>query len=146
MQTINTVEVTDRAINAVPVALCDVNGALLPTTAAGTVLNSASAAYTASGASASLAVSQYRELAVDVNVTALSGTTPTIQYFVDRLGADGNFYTVWSSASITATGTASTSIGAGCATNAAFGTAVRLRWTVGGTTPSVTFSASLVGK
>ena len=106
-----------------------------------------STAYTASGnapaVSVPLAVST---LAVDVNVTAASGTSPTLQLVLERQGADGIWYAVWSPTSITAVGTASTSVGPGCATAASLTGAIRLRWVVGGTTPSFTFSASIVAR
>ena len=110
-----------------------------------TLLNQASAAQTASGMSATLAVGNYRELLVAVNVSAVAGTTPTLTLALDSLGADGVWYTLWTSASITAVGQTIASLGVGAATNTAFGTSVRLRWTIGGTTPSFTFSASITG-
>ncbi len=109
------------------------------------VLSQASSAQTASGSTAFLNVSSFRELAVDINVTAVSGTVPSCTFKVDRLGADGIWYNVWTSAAITAAGTASTSVGPGLATSASFGDVVRLTWTISGTTPSFTFSASIVG-
>jgi hypothetical protein len=106
------------------------------------VLALASASYTTSSQSATLTVGGLSELAVDVNVTALSGTS--VQFYVDRLGALGNWFNIWQSSALTASGTASTSIGSGLATNQSFGAAVRLRWALTGT--SVTFSASIIGK
>ncbi len=110
-----------------------------------TVLNQASAAQTASGMSATLAAGAYRELLVAVNVSAVAGTSPTLTLALDSLGADGVWYTLWTSASITAVGQTIASLGVEAATNTAFGTNVRLRWTIGGTTPSFTFSASITG-
>ena len=114
--------------------------------APGTVLNQASAAKTATGNSADLAVGPYTELTVDINITAVSGTTPTIQVFIDRKGVDGIYYAIWQSVSQTAVSVMSTSIGAGCAITQSLGTTVQLRWVITGTTPSFTFSASLIGK
>jgi len=110
------------------------------------VLVLGSTAYTASGNTPNLPVAEFSELAVDVNVTAVSGTSPTLNLYLDRLGGDGNWYNIWASAQITAVGTVSTTVGAGCATNQAFGNWVRLRWVIGGTSPSFTFSASIIGK
>ncbi len=110
------------------------------------VLNQPSTAQTASGNSANLSVQQLSELAVDVNVTAVAGTSPTLNLYIDRLGADGVWYNIWSGTQITAISVQSTSIGAGCITNQSFGSTIRFRWVLGGTTPSFTFSASIVGK
>jgi hypothetical protein len=111
-----------------------------------TVLNQASVAQVASGNSADLAVGGYAELTVDVNVTSLSGTSPTLQMFVDRKGADGVYYPIWQSATITAATAVSTTIGAGMSIAQGFGSLVRLRWVIGGTGPNVTFSGSMIGK
>ncbi len=111
------------------------------------LLTQASATYTASGSSASLNVPlAITTAAVDVNVTAASGTSPTLALYLDRQGADGIWYNVWTSSSITAAGTASTSVGPGCVTGAVLTGAIRLRWVLGGTSPSFTFSASIVGR
>lgn len=101
---------------------------------------------TVGSTSANLSVGSLRELALDINVTAISGTTPTLNAYLDRLGSDGEWYTIWSGAQITAVGTQSTSIGAGLADNASFGSTCRFRYVIGGTTPSVTFSVSIQGK
>lgn len=111
-----------------------------------TVLTQASAAQTASGVSANLPVAGYRELLVAANVTAVAGTTPTLAFALDNLGADGVWYTLWTSAAVTAVGQTVAHLGVGAATNVAFGATVRLRWTISGTTPSFTFSASIIGK
>jgi len=111
-----------------------------------TVLNQASAAQTASGMSPTLAVGAYRELLVAVNVSAVAGTSPTLTLAVDSLGADGVWYTLWTSAAMTAVGQTLASLGVEASTNTAFGASVRLRWTIGGTTPSFTFSASITGR
>jgi hypothetical protein len=114
---------------------------------AATVLNQASAAQTASGNSADLVVGQFIELAVDCNVTAVSGTNPTLQIFLERKGADGVYYPVWQSITITSASTQlCTSIGAGMSIAQGFGSTVRLRWVIGGTNASWTFSCSIVGK
>ena len=111
-----------------------------------TVLTQASAVQTTNGVSANLPVAGYRELLVEANVTAVAGTTPTLTFALDSLGADGVWYTLWTSAAVTAMGQTVTHLGVGAATNVAFGATVRLRWTMGGTTPSFTFSVSIIGK
>ncbi len=111
-----------------------------------TVLNLASQAYTASGNSGQVQTGPLYTLAVDVNVTAASGTSPTLALFVDRLGADGNWYPIWSPTALTAAGQLSTSIGPGCAVAEVPTNNIRLRWVLGGTSPSFTFSASIIGR
>ncbi len=112
----------------------------------GALLDQASAAQTANGVSANLSVIGYRELLVAANVTAVAGTTPTLTFALDSLGADGVWYTLWTSVAVTAVGQTVAHLGVGAATNVAFGATVRLRWTIGGTTPSFTFSVSIIGK
>lgn len=106
----------------------------------------ASAAATTSNNSGDLAVDSFSELALDINITAVSGTTPTIQFFVDRKGNDGIYYVIYTGSSINTVQAVSTSLGAGMAQSVSFGTTARLRWVIGGTTPSFTFSASIIGK
>ncbi len=114
-----------------------------------TILNRASAAATATGDSGSLAVSNVTMLAVDVNVTAITGgTAPTVQFLLDRQGVDNIWHTVWTGSALSAAGTASVSIGPGLPTNSVLTRAARLRWVFGGTVAptSVTFSASIIGR
>lgn len=110
------------------------------------LLNLPSAAQTVSGNSANLDCTAVSTVAVDVNVTAVSGVAPTLNAFLDRLGADGVWYPAWSAAQITAAGVTSTSVGPGCAVGQVLSATVRLRWVIGGTTPSFTFSASVTGR
>ena len=98
----------------------------------------ASAARTTTGAADLAALpGPYRELTVYIDVTAVSGTTPsmTVTY---QISPDGvNFYDHTPGAAITATGKQSiripTNIGA-------FG---RLSYAITGTAPSFTFSAAV---
>jgi hypothetical protein len=103
-------------------------------------------AETASGVSAVLQAQALNYLAVDINVSTVTGTTPSCTFVVERQGADGNWYAIWTSSAVTAAGSTSTSIGPGCATDQVFTSNIRLRWTITGTTPSFTFSASIIGK
>lgn len=120
---------------------------------AGSVLNGANTYYPKQGTpnnttatAADLPTGTFSEIAVDVNLSALTGTAPTFQVFVDRKGADGVYYQIFQGTSLTAAGTTMTSIGMGAATNHSCGLFLRLRIVVGGTTPNATFSASIVGK
>lgn len=111
-----------------------------------TVFNLASLAQTANGNSGDLSVSTLREIAVDVNISAVSGTAPTLNLYIDRKGADGIYYPIYASAQITAVGVVSTSLGIGASTPQSLGSTIRLRWVIGGTAPSFIFSASIIGK
>jgi hypothetical protein len=98
--------------------------------------------------SGDLTVGSYTEISIDINTTAQSGTSPTIQYFYERKGADGIYYVLWQSAVLTAAAnTISTSIGAGMAYNQSLGVTGRLHWVVGGSaTPTYTMSINIYGK
>jgi hypothetical protein len=101
---------------------------------------------TASGSSGPLNVGPLTTLACDVNVVTVAGTSPTLSLVVERQGADGGWYPMWTPAAITAAGITSTSIGPGCATNQVVPATIRFRWTLGGTSPSFTYSVSIVGR
>jgi hypothetical protein len=108
----------------------------------------ASGAQTVGASSAAISVGTFREFLVLVNVTTVSGTTPSLAFFVDT-SSDGG--TTWmqiaSGSAITATGFQLIPLGAGSsATPVLFGDTIRLRWTISGTTPSFTFSAVGIGK
>lgn len=109
------------------------------------VLNLASAAHTTSSDAGDLDVSRCRRIAIDINVTAVSGTAPFLQFFIDRKGVDGVYYPIWTSSLIGSTSTISKTLGAFATVHEALGAVVRLRWTITGTTPSFTFSVSVQG-
>ena len=103
----------------------------------------------ASGTSGILLVGNYAEIAADINGTSKQGTSPTIQFFIDRLGVDGIYYPLWASAtqSTTPFTGCSTSIGAGLAISQSFGGTVQFRWVIGGSSsPGYVYSVSLIGK
>src|SRR5437762_12628892 len=106
-----------------------------------TLYTHASVQETANGNSGDVDASNYTELAVDINITGNQGSSPTIQYFVDRKGADGVYYPIWQSAVQNAASAVSTSIGAGLAYSQSF-TTVQFRWVIGGSsTPGFAVSA-----
>jgi hypothetical protein len=113
-----------------------------------TIYTQASQLITTSGNSGPLSVGNFAELALDINITVKQGTSPTIQFFVDRLGVDGVNYNVWSSSSISTTPTTvSQSIGAGLTLASSFGGTIQFRWVIGGSaTPGWFYSVSLIGK
>jgi hypothetical protein len=98
--------------------------------------------------SGDIAVGPYTEISIDINTTAQAGTSPTIQYFYERKGADGIYYVLWQSTVLTAaTNTLSTSIGAGMAYNQSLGATGRMRWVIGGSaTPTFTHTINVQGK
>jgi hypothetical protein len=117
--------------------------------ASGTVLLVNSALSTSStSTSGPYTVGPYSELAIDINLTTKQGTSPTIQFFVDRIGADGVAYNIWSSSVVSATpAQVSTSIGSGFSVAQSFGSTIQFRYAIGGTsTPGFTFSVSIIGK
>lgn len=95
---------------------------------------------------ADLPTGTFSEVALDLNLSALTGTTPTVDVYLDRKGADGVYYQIFHATQLTAAGTVVTSVGMGAATNHSCGLFLRLRIVVGGTSPLATFSASVVGK
>lgn len=114
-----------------------------------TVLNRASAAEVAGANSGALVTTNVSRIAVDINLTALTGgTAPTVTFFLDRQGLDGIWYQVWSSGAKSTAATISTSVGDGCTVSEVIGASVRLRWVFGGTVnpTSVTFSAGILGR
>src|SRR5579885_1253552 len=126
------------------------SGVLAVKRSAVAVYSLASGAQTTNGNSGDLTVGAYTEIGIDINVTADSGTNETIQFFWDRKGADGVYYPLWQSKTVLSTDSLaeqiSTSIGAGMAYNQSLGLTGRLRWVVGGTSPSFTLSANVYGK
>lgn len=93
-----------------------------------------------------LPVEAHDVLAVDISVTALAGTAPTVQFFYDRQGLDGVWYPVYNTPVMSAAGNQSTTLAGANSASQEFGFIGRLRWVVAGTTPSITFSASITGK
>jgi len=112
------------------------------------LLIQASAAHTTSGNSGNLDVGGFNEFLILINVSAASGTTPTLNFFVDSSPDQGTSWVqIASGAQLTGVSTQNIPLGAGSsATPALFGEMIRLRWTIAGTTPSFTFNASGIGK
>jgi hypothetical protein len=111
------------------------------------ILNQASAAVSTSGNSDDLDVSLVKKIAFDANITAQSGTSPTVRFFVDRKGADGNYYQIYDSGVISALTSVSTTIGPKCDITEVLGFTVRIRWTIGGSaSPTKTLSISIQGR
>ncbi len=75
-----------------------------------------------------------RTLSLSLVVTAASGTSPTLDVTVQTSADGSTWYSAGSFAQLTATGSERKTF--------ALDRYVRLRWVIGGTTPSFTFSAS----
>lgn len=132
------------------VASTDANGVqsvpLTMQTAAGVVLNT-SGNQTGLAASADLPVGAYRELAVDFNLTSLTGgAAPTLAVVVLRKGADGTYYSIDSPAALSAVGKLSRSLGAGLAQNVAFGATIQVQVVVTGAPTGAAWTLSIIGK
>lgn len=110
------------------------------------VLNQATSTITVNTNTADLAVGMYDSLAVDVNISAISGTSASLTVYIDRKGADGHYYQIYAGTGLTAIGSVSLSLGHGMTTGVDFGNTLRIRLVIAGTTPSVTYTASVIGK
>ncbi len=95
----------------------------------------ASAARTASGSGATMGgFDKVTWVRVQLNVTAVSGTTPTLDVVVEDTLDGVNWNTVGSFAQVTAVGRQVVNF------SAPFADRIRVRYTVGGTSPSFTFA------
>lgn len=118
-----------------------------------TLLNQAPLMQTGAGNTSDISWGNYTELALDSLVTNQQGTNPTLQLFLQRKDAFGNYEDIWQS-NVTNVATASTtnvpisaSIGVGLAIAQSFAATGRVRWVIGGTsTPGAQFGISVQGK
>jgi hypothetical protein len=104
---------------------------------------------TTNGSGADTDVSKYVELDLFINITAVSGTAPTVVFNLDTKSEDAApaYGSIFTSSAQTGTGLIVSSVGPGTANAKGFGRTVRFRWaSVGGTGPSFTVSFTLVGK
>ncbi len=99
-----------------------------------------------SGNSGQLGCASLDLLAIDLTVVSLNTGATAVQFFLDRLGEDGVWYQLWTSASITAPGVVSASVGPGMATAAMIGRNCRLRWAVTGAGGTVTATGGIIGR
>lgn len=102
-------------------------------------------AITTSGNSADFAVDTFDQLAIDINFTVNSGT-PSVIFTYSRKGLDGVYYPIWTGTAQTVSAKVSASIGLGGPVNHSVGAVGQLSWAVTGTTPNVTFTATVYGK
>lgn len=112
------------------------------------------AAATDTGDSGAFDTSRVGKACLDVNVATITGgTTPSIQFFVDRQGGDGLWYPVAQTAVLTATGQVSIEIcdsvaDGSDAQHMIFADVARVRWVFAGAVKatSIAFSGSLYGR
>ncbi len=105
-----------------------------------TITLAASAARTADGESTSFDVGRFTEGLLHIDVTAASGSTPTLDFDVEAGPADDALGFIHTEpAQITAVGKTLVKL-------VNLGKWFRLSWDIGGTTPSFTFEAKLVLK
>ena len=162
----NTIVNPEPGMFIEPVVLADTSGNVASFTATGALTTSAvstvtspityaSAAQAASNTGTSFSTTGATTLAVDATVTGFTGgSSPTVTFFIQRLGNDGIWYQIWASTAVAATNTVTASIGpgmTGTGTNANNVSAVltgtcRFGWSTTGTPTAVTFSASVVAR
>ncbi|MBI4227714.1 MAG: hypothetical protein HY600_05550 [Candidatus Omnitrophica bacterium] len=99
----------------------------------------ASAARTANGQSDPSDVSEHLEAQILLDITAVAGTSPTLDAVIETSADKAIWFTHTAFAQKTAAGKDALKL-----TN--LGKFLRVRWTLGGTSPSFTFSVALVGK
>lgn len=103
------------------------------------------AAASASGNSNTLDNQFCRGVTVVVDITAITGTSPTLTVIIEGYDStSGKFYTLLSSAALSAVGTTALTVYPGIAASANVAASAilpefwRVRYTIGGTTPAVT--------
>lgn len=144
--------VGEDSVNGLPTRRADDKGNLI--VAVNRAVIQPSAAQTASGQTVAQQPGFYREILFLLKITAVAGTTPTLNCFVD-VSDDGG--TTWyqaaqlgpaNIASVPAAPFSSQYLLTMAAANAngAFGDTYRVRWTIGGTTPSFTFQITAIHK
>lgn len=96
----------------------------------------ASAARTATGTSAAFNTEDAQALKATLDITAVSGTSPTLDVVLESTVNGTDWYTVDAFAQKTTVDNDARAFGP-------LGDQCRWRWTIGGTTPSFTFSISV---
>jgi hypothetical protein len=95
---------------------------------------------TANGNSIDVDVSPFSVLEIEIKVTSVSGTTPTLSVYIEgKFENTGDYKTLASQTGITATGIWFFTV------NPNAFRYIRVRWVVGGTSPSFTFRVDAQG-
>lgn len=100
----------------------------------------ASAARTTSDNGTPKNVARHRTLVATLNVSAASGTTPTLDVVIEDSADGATWTTLATFAQKTGTGAETVRITNPCHPN------IRARWTIGGTTPSFTFDVKVTAR
>jgi hypothetical protein len=120
----------------------------MPTPKPGTQVFTLTQTLTGGGYSVPINVSQFTALMLLVNVTAVSGTTPSMTIGIDVnddvIAGVGNKYDVADAAAITAITQKAVFMGPGTANPAPLSPWITLHWFISGTTPSFTFTVTLI--
>ena len=98
-----------------------------------------SAARTSSGNSGAFNLYDHDELLVFLNVTSVSGSSPTLDVKVQTQDPSGEWYELASFTQRTATGKEAKAV-------TCFGENIRITYIIGGSSPSFTFSVTAVAK
>lgn len=109
------------------------------------ILQQAGTTVTANGTSATYDVSRFAEGVVVVNVTAVSGTSPSMDLFIDTYDPINNVWAPITKLTGSPNSPISTVNSYAYPINN-YGRTIRLRWQLSGTNPSFTFSAVFVSK
>ena len=97
--------------------------------------------------SADLPVGAYQSLAIDFNLTSITGgTSPTFNVVTKRKGADGIYYTVDTPTALTAIGAISRSLGPGCTQGVEFGATIQVSVVVTGAPTGAAWTLSIQGR
>lgn len=111
-----------------------------------TITPLASAARTASGNSGDIVVSKFREAVIFLDITAVSGTSPTLDMKVQRKDPLSGSYTDWDDATAKVFSQKSATGSFAIYLSDPLAQIIRISFTIGGSSPSFTFSVSVDAK
>jgi len=78
-----------------------------------------------------------------MNVSAITGTTPSMVATIDGKGPDGVYYNLYTAAAVTTVSQTKAQIGPALPVNVELTPVIRVSFAIAGTTPSVTMSATV---
>jgi len=106
-----------------------------------------SSARNVSGNSGTIDATRWQAICLFLDITAVSGTTPTLDVALEGLDPQSNsWFTLYAFPQKTAVGKDNRSIGIGFETGKILPPSIRVAWTIGGTTPSFTFSVGMIAE
>lgn len=114
----------------------DAQGRYVPPAETSTDATVASAARTATGTGTAFSTAEIDSLSATLVITAASGTTPTLDLTLETTADGTNYYTAGTFPQQTTTNAGISRVVGD------LGATSRWKWTIGGTTPSFTFSVS----